>query len=239
MGSISSSTGLISGIDYNSLINQLLSLEARPKLLAQRRVAGLQTDQAAFLDLNSKLNALKSAAAAFRTGNTFGASTVGSGFGCGLGNGFGASTLGGSGFTSSTFAGGVAALRGAKVADRICAGVEDLPPSRMPGSRNSKPACSRMDAARHDARARWCESTSSRTNGETRACMGLLWYRQVLPLRIRPVLLPRERWQSSPLEQFIGGTVHWRLLVRRLMLGAGAKPAGTYRPQGQNPAKAM
>jgi len=168
-----------------------------------------------------------------------GASTVGSGFGCGLGNGFGASTLGGSGFTSSTFAGGVAALRGAKVADRICAGVEDLPPSRMPGSRNSKPACSRMDAARHDARARWCESTSSRTNGETRACMGLLWYRQVLPLRIRPVLLPRERWQSSPLEQFIGGTVHWRLLVRRLMLGAGAKPAGTYRPQGQNPAKAM
>src|SRR4051812_23915729 len=71
MGGISSGTGLFSGIDTGSLIEQLLAIEARPKQLAQQRVLQLRQQQAAYLDLNSKVQALKSASAAFRTGNVF------------------------------------------------------------------------------------------------------------------------------------------------------------------------
>jgi len=78
MSGINSGTGLFSGIDYSSLIDQLLRIDARPRTLAQRRVAELQTDQAAFLDLNSRLGGLKSAATKFRTQNIFEASSVAS-----------------------------------------------------------------------------------------------------------------------------------------------------------------
>lgn len=70
MGGITSS-GLFSGIDTGSLIEQLLSIQARPQILAQQRIVQLQTQQAAYLDVNSRLNTLKSAASIFRTGNIF------------------------------------------------------------------------------------------------------------------------------------------------------------------------
>ncbi len=78
MGGVTSSTGLVSGIDYQSLINQLLALEAQPKALAQQRIVSLQGDQAAFLDLKGRLNSLKTAAAAFRANNIFASSAVSS-----------------------------------------------------------------------------------------------------------------------------------------------------------------
>ncbi|MBL4591384.1 MAG: flagellar filament capping protein FliD [Phycisphaerales bacterium] len=71
MGGITSGIGLFSGIDTGSLIEQLLSLQARPQILAQQRIIQLQTQQAAFLDVNSRLNTLKSAAASFRVENIF------------------------------------------------------------------------------------------------------------------------------------------------------------------------
>lgn len=71
MAGISTGSGIFSGIDSQSLISQLLAIEARPKLLAQRRILQLQTQQSSYLDINSRLNALKSAAAGFRTGRTF------------------------------------------------------------------------------------------------------------------------------------------------------------------------
>lgn len=70
MSGISSGVGLVSGIDTASLISQMLSIEARPKQLAQQRVISLQTQQAAYLDLNSKLSALRAAATKFRTAKT-------------------------------------------------------------------------------------------------------------------------------------------------------------------------
>lgn len=71
MGGITSGTGLISGINSRSLIDQLIGVEARPRAQVQRRVAQLQFQRAAYLDLNSRLSALQSAARSFRTGNTF------------------------------------------------------------------------------------------------------------------------------------------------------------------------
>lgn len=71
MGGITSSIGLISGIDTGTLIQQLLAIDARPKLLAQRRIAQLQQQQAAYIDINSSLLALKNAGGAFNTNKVF------------------------------------------------------------------------------------------------------------------------------------------------------------------------
>jgi flagellar hook-associated protein 2 len=71
MAGITSTTGLFSGIDTASLIEQLMAIESRPKQLVQRRVSALQVQQTAYLDLNARLSALKSAASAFRTAKTF------------------------------------------------------------------------------------------------------------------------------------------------------------------------
>jgi flagellar hook-associated protein 2 len=71
MGGISTGTGIFSGIDTASLIEQLLAADSGPKTLAQRRVIQLQGLQAAYLDLNSKLGAMKTAAANLRTQNIF------------------------------------------------------------------------------------------------------------------------------------------------------------------------
>lgn len=71
MGSITSGSGLFSGIDSATIIDQLLAIEARPRTLFQRRIAQLQQQQAAYLDVNSRLNSLKGVAASFRTGKTF------------------------------------------------------------------------------------------------------------------------------------------------------------------------
>lgn len=71
MGGITTGVGIFSGIDTASIIQQLLAIEARPRQLAQQRLFALQTQQAAYLDINSRLNALKTASSAFRTEKTF------------------------------------------------------------------------------------------------------------------------------------------------------------------------
>lgn len=71
MGGISSNVGLFSGINTGQLIEQLIASQSRPKTLAQRRLVQLQGQQAAYLDINSRLNAFKTAAGAFRVNNIF------------------------------------------------------------------------------------------------------------------------------------------------------------------------
>ncbi|MCW5775780.1 MAG: flagellar filament capping protein FliD [Phycisphaeraceae bacterium] len=73
MGGITTGIGLFSGIDTGTLIQQLLSLEARPRALAQRRMAQLQLQQTAYMDVNARMSALRSAASGFRTNRTFSA----------------------------------------------------------------------------------------------------------------------------------------------------------------------
>jgi len=71
MGGITSGVGLFSGIDSRSIIDQLLAIEARPRNQASARVVQLQLQQAAFLDINSRMLALKSASGTFRNNNLF------------------------------------------------------------------------------------------------------------------------------------------------------------------------
>lgn len=70
MGGISGA-GLISGIDTQSLVNQLIAVASRPQQLAQQRLVQLQTQQAAYLDINSRLLAVKTAAGRFRVDRLF------------------------------------------------------------------------------------------------------------------------------------------------------------------------
>jgi flagellar hook-associated protein 2 len=59
MGTITTGTGLISGIDIAGLVDQLMALEERPKLLIQQRSAVLTAQQTALQDVSAKLLGLK------------------------------------------------------------------------------------------------------------------------------------------------------------------------------------
>ena len=76
--SITSSVGLISGIDTAALIDQLIELEARPITLIEARNATLTAQQAAFQDLDSRLLAMKLSADKLANVNTFRTTTVSS-----------------------------------------------------------------------------------------------------------------------------------------------------------------
>lgn len=78
MGGITSGTGLISGINTQALIEQLIGVEGKPKLLAQRRLLELQSQQASLFDINAKLGALRTAATKLRTSSLFLASKTAS-----------------------------------------------------------------------------------------------------------------------------------------------------------------
>ena len=71
MGTISTGVGLLSGIDTASLIETLLSVEARGKVPIQARLAQLSTAKSALLDVNARLLSLKTASSAFRLDRIF------------------------------------------------------------------------------------------------------------------------------------------------------------------------
>lgn len=71
MGTITTGVGLVSGIDTAGLIDSLIALESRGKATIERRIANLQAQQTALLDINARLLSLKSAAGSFRADNIF------------------------------------------------------------------------------------------------------------------------------------------------------------------------
>jgi len=76
MGGITTGVGIFSGIDSASLIDQLINAQSRPLILAQTRIIQLNQQQAAYLDINSRINNFKTAAASFRLNNIFSSSAV-------------------------------------------------------------------------------------------------------------------------------------------------------------------
>ncbi len=71
MSGITTGIGIFSGIDTASLINQLIAIESRPKAAAQIRLTQLQNQQAAVLDINTRLLNLGTAAKSLRQNNIF------------------------------------------------------------------------------------------------------------------------------------------------------------------------
>ncbi|MEX0876818.1 MAG: flagellar filament capping protein FliD [Phycisphaerales bacterium] len=76
MGGITTGIGIFSGIDSASLIDQLITAQSNPLVLAQRRVIQLNQQQAAYLDINSRMSNFKTAAAAFRVNDIFSSRTT-------------------------------------------------------------------------------------------------------------------------------------------------------------------
>jgi flagellar hook-associated protein 2 len=64
MAGMSVSTGLISGMDTGSLISQLMQVEANPQTLLKTKLSATQADAAAYRAVNTRFDALRSAAEA-------------------------------------------------------------------------------------------------------------------------------------------------------------------------------
>jgi flagellar hook-associated protein 2 len=96
MGQITSSVGLISGIDTAAIIEQLVALESRPKTQIEQRNSVLEAQQTAYQTVNAQLLALRSAGSRLVADDAFEATTatssdetiaeVSSGVGAAVGN---------------------------------------------------------------------------------------------------------------------------------------------------------
>ena len=64
MAGMSVSTGMISGIDYDTMISQLMKVEANPQTLLKNQLVAVQADAAAYRAVNTRFDALRTAAAA-------------------------------------------------------------------------------------------------------------------------------------------------------------------------------
>jgi flagellar hook-associated protein 2 len=71
MGTISSGVGLISGLDIESLVSQLMAIEQRPRDLLTNRIELLTTQQTALMSLQARVMALQLTAANFNQESIF------------------------------------------------------------------------------------------------------------------------------------------------------------------------
>jgi flagellar hook-associated protein 2 len=70
--STSSVSGLVSGMDTTALISQLMQIEAQPQAQLKTKLAGTQTDAAAYRDINTSFAALATAAGALTKSASWG-----------------------------------------------------------------------------------------------------------------------------------------------------------------------
>ncbi|NJL29552.1 MAG: hypothetical protein HC897_17530, partial [Thermoanaerobaculia bacterium] len=73
MSGLISSGGLITGIDSNTLIQQLLQLDRQPAVRLETRVTTLRTQQTALREIRTQLQTLRNRAQDFRLDNVFSA----------------------------------------------------------------------------------------------------------------------------------------------------------------------
>lgn len=71
MASISSSTGLASGIDYSKIIDSLMQIEKQPVTVLQTRIDSINTQKAAYTDLSGKLTTLKTSGSTLKKSQTW------------------------------------------------------------------------------------------------------------------------------------------------------------------------
>ena len=64
MAGMSVSTGLVSGIDYDTMISQLMQVEANPQTLLKQQLSATTADATAYRAVNTRFEALRTAAAA-------------------------------------------------------------------------------------------------------------------------------------------------------------------------------
>ena len=76
MGQITTGTGLVSGLDIQSIVSQLIAIEARPRNLVQSRNEVLKSQQVAFQELNAKLLSLKNSTGSLSKSSGFTGTTA-------------------------------------------------------------------------------------------------------------------------------------------------------------------
>lgn len=76
MGTISSGIGLMTGIDIQGLVTQLMAIEARPRDLVTARIEKLGVERAAMMQLQARVMTVQLAAANFNKENVFQQNTV-------------------------------------------------------------------------------------------------------------------------------------------------------------------
>ncbi len=76
MGTITSGIGLISGLDYQSMIDQLMEIEARPRDQLLVRIGSIGAQKTAYLDISARITALLSRVTQLSRTGTFRAATA-------------------------------------------------------------------------------------------------------------------------------------------------------------------
>jgi flagellar hook-associated protein 2 len=71
LAGMSVTTGLISGIDYDTMITQLMQVEANPQKLLQNKLTATKADADAYRAVNTKFDALRTAAEALTKATTW------------------------------------------------------------------------------------------------------------------------------------------------------------------------
>ena len=78
MGTISSGIGLLSGLDFNSLIGQLIAIEAAPRDRLLTRIGDIDAQRTAYLDISARISAMLSQVNLFAKRSFFLANSVNS-----------------------------------------------------------------------------------------------------------------------------------------------------------------
>lgn len=78
MGTITSGIGLISGLDFDSMISQLIAIEARPRDRLLARVGDIDAQRTAYLDISARISAILAKISAFKTPSFFNSMSVAS-----------------------------------------------------------------------------------------------------------------------------------------------------------------
>ncbi|MBC8106293.1 MAG: flagellar filament capping protein FliD [Anaerolineae bacterium] len=76
MGRITSGVGLISGINSKDIIDQLMTLESRPKRLLETRIENTNQQKLAYTDITTRLTSLRLSATTLKKPSSFQASTT-------------------------------------------------------------------------------------------------------------------------------------------------------------------
>ncbi len=79
MGTITSSIGLISGINTGQIIDELMSIESQPKTLLQTRIDSTNQQKLAYTDLLARLSSLQITGQSLEKDVTYQAATATSG----------------------------------------------------------------------------------------------------------------------------------------------------------------
>jgi flagellar hook-associated protein 2 len=78
MGRITSSVGLVSGINSADIIDQLMQLEERPKALLQDRIEASNKQKLAYTDISTRLTSLRITSSTLKRASTFEAAATSS-----------------------------------------------------------------------------------------------------------------------------------------------------------------